>query len=63
MHDFYARLVAGNSRAAALAATQEMFRRHPQAGFRHPYYWAGWQLVGDWQPIGALSRRRPAPAP
>jgi CHAT domain-containing protein/Tfp pilus assembly protein PilF len=54
MESFYSRLKAGVGRSDALAATQAEFRKHPIPAWRNPYYWAAWQLVGDWRPIGKL---------
>jgi CHAT domain-containing protein len=60
MRRFYSRLKAGEPRSDALAATQEEFRsgsvRDAKTGQRwdSPYYWAAWQLVGDWRPIKGL---------
>ncbi len=60
MRRFYSRLKAGELRSDALAATQEEFRsgsvRDAKTGQRwdSPYYWAAWQLVGDWRPIKGL---------
>ena len=54
MASFYQRLKLGEGRADALAATQAEFRNHPIAAWRHPYFWAAWQLVGDWRPIHGL---------
>ena len=51
---FYSLLKQGHGRADALAAVQSAFRDHPNPQWRHPYYWAGWQLVGDWRPIEGL---------
>ncbi len=51
MQSFYQRLKAGVGRADALAATQQEFRNHPIAGWRHPYIWAAFQLSGDWRPV------------
>jgi len=48
---YYQHLLRGLGRAAALAQVQAEFRHHPNASWRHPYYWAAWQLVGDWRPI------------
>lgn len=56
MTRFYTRLKAGEGRSDALAATQKEFREG-LAGNGHwkdPYYWAAWQLVGDWRPIKGL---------
>jgi CHAT domain-containing protein/tetratricopeptide (TPR) repeat protein len=56
---FYRRLKAGEGRADALAGVQEEFRKgtvQSPSGedWRRPYYWAAWQLVGDWRPIEGL---------
>jgi CHAT domain-containing protein len=58
---FYKRLKAGEGRADALAAVQKEFRdglvhdpKSPQIDWSNPYYWAAWQLVGDWRPIKGL---------
>jgi CHAT domain-containing protein/tetratricopeptide (TPR) repeat protein len=60
MSRLYTRLKAGEGRSDALVATQKEFReglvRDPQSGliWDSPYYWAAWQLVGDWRPIKGL---------
>ena len=59
MQRFYRRLKAGDGRSDALAAVQEEFRtgrvQSPSgASWKEPYYWAAWQLVGDWRPIKGL---------
>jgi CHAT domain-containing protein len=54
MEAYYRRLKAGEERAAALAATQQSFRSHPNPTWRHPYVWAAFQLSGDWGPIQGL---------
>ncbi len=56
---FYRRLKAGEGRADALAAVQAEFRTGEVKGpagedWARPYYWAAWQLVGDWRPIEGL---------
>ena len=51
MTSFYKKLKAGEGRADALASTQKEFRNHSIAAYRHPYYWAAFQLSGDWRPI------------
>jgi len=56
MTRYYIRLKAGEGRADALASVQEEFR-NGNAGYgkwKEPYYWAAWQLVGDWRPIQGL---------
>jgi CHAT domain-containing protein/tetratricopeptide (TPR) repeat protein len=56
---FYRRLKAGEGRADALAAVQAEFRGGAVKGpmgedWSTPYYWAAWQLAGDWGPIPGL---------
>lgn len=56
---FYKRLKAGEGRADALAAVQAEFSSGAVKGpsgedWSPPYYWAAWQLVGDWRPIQGL---------
>ena len=52
----YQRLKAGEGRGDALATVQQEFRsgkvKSPEGvKWTEPYYWAAWQLVGDWRPI------------
>lgn len=56
MTRYYQRLKAGDGRADALAATQKEFRDGipGKPDWKEPYYWAAWQLVGDWRPISGL---------
>ncbi len=59
MARFYQRLKAGEGRAAALAAVQAAFRSGAVTSptgddWSEPYYWAAWQLTGDWGPIPGL---------
>jgi CHAT domain-containing protein/Tfp pilus assembly protein PilF len=56
MTRFYKRLKAGEGRSDALAATQKEFRDGlaGKGEWKKPYYWAAWQLVGDWRPIKGL---------
>jgi len=51
---YYKRLKAGEARSDALAAVQKEFRDGAIPAWKHPYYWAAWQLVGDWKPIQGL---------
>jgi CHAT domain-containing protein len=53
---FYKRLKAGEGRSDALAAVQKEFRDGTAGSgqWKEPYYWAAWQLVGDWRPIKGL---------
>lgn len=49
---FYKLLKQGIGRAEALQMVQAEFRTKPkQSEWSHPYYWAAWQLSGDWRPI------------
>ncbi len=56
MTRFYSRLKAGEARSDALAATQKEFRNGTAGNgqWTSPFYWAAWQLVGDWRPIAGL---------
>ncbi|QNI71996.1 tetratricopeptide repeat family protein [Cyanobium sp. NS01] len=59
MGRFYGKLKNGEGRSEALAAVQAEFRngavRSPSGeDWTRPYYWAAWQLVGDWRPIQGL---------
>ena len=54
MQRYYGHLKSGSSRADALATVNSEFRHHSNPAWRNPYYWAGWQLVGDWRPIQGL---------
>ena len=55
MEGFYARLKQGQGRAEALANTQKEFRESPdRPNYRRPYYWAAFQLSGDWKPVKGL---------
>ncbi|MFQ6539112.1 CHAT domain-containing protein [Aphanothece stagnina] len=59
MSRLYKRLKAGEGRSEALAAVQAEFRSGSVPSpsgedWSNPYYWAAWQLVGDWRPIEGL---------
>ena len=56
---FYQRLKDGEGRSEALATVQQEFRsgkvKSPSGvNWSEPYYWAAWQLVGDWRQIKDL---------
>jgi CHAT domain-containing protein/tetratricopeptide (TPR) repeat protein len=56
---FYQRLRAGEGRSEALATVQQEFRsgkvKSPSGvNWKESFYWAAWQLVGDWRPIKGL---------
>jgi len=63
MERFYADLAAGKSAAAALAAAQAALRADPRTA--HPFFWAGFVLIGDGEaglplaPRSFLARRGP----
>jgi CHAT domain-containing protein len=59
MDRYYQRLKAGEGRSDALASVQQEFgsgkvQSPGSANWKEPYYWAAWQLVGDWRPIPDL---------
>lgn len=47
MVDFYTRLAAGEDKAGALRNAMIKMRRDPQHA--HPFYWAPFDLMGDWR--------------
>jgi CHAT domain-containing protein len=49
MARFYERLGRGDSQAEALRRAQTASLADPQNEHRHPFYWAGFQIVGDGQ--------------
>jgi CHAT domain-containing protein len=54
---YYALLKEGKGRGEALVQVQREFRTDPAykaKNWDHPYYWAAWQLTGDWKPIQGL---------
>lgn len=55
---FYAQLAAGRSVAASLAAARRTLRRDPATA--HPFFWAGYVVVGDGDLTVALAPRAPA---
>lgn len=56
MRRFYGRIKAGESRVDAVKLTQQEFRTGLAGNgkWTDPYYWAAWQLVGDWRSIKGL---------
>jgi CHAT domain-containing protein len=49
MGSFYRHMLQEkNSPSRALAMTQAEFRHHRVEKFRNPYYWAAFELYGDW---------------
>ena len=53
---FYKRIREGESRIDAVLETQKDFRDGTAGNgqWKEPFYWAAWQLVGDWRPIKGL---------
>ena len=47
MKEFYQELRKGTSKDVALQKAQMAVRGHPK--WQHPFYWAPFILVGDWQ--------------
>jgi len=47
MHEFYTLLKNGTDKATALQEAQK--RIMEKEGYSHPYYWAPFVLVGDWE--------------
>src|SRR5262249_60065616 len=56
MSHFYDALQRGEDAAAALSEAQRALRRSPDT--RHPFYWAGFTLVGDGSVRVSLTQRR-----
>ena len=54
---YYTLLKEGKGRGEALVQVQREFRTDPAykaKNWDRPYYWAAWQLTGDWKPIQGL---------
>ena len=51
MKELYRHLIEGKSLEQSMALTRNHFKNHPIPGWRAPYYWAAFQLYGDWRPI------------
>jgi CHAT domain-containing protein len=49
MAEYYRRLLKGGGRAAALRETQRAFLTN--SNFSHPYYWASFIPIGNWNPL------------
>lgn len=58
---FYSALASGQNAAAALRIAQRQLREDPETS--HPFYWAGFMLVGDGDVCPALQTRRQFPFP
>ncbi|WP_413678105.1 CHAT domain-containing protein [Prochlorococcus sp. MIT 0916] len=60
MGSFYKYLIEGRSREEAFIETQKSFRdgtitsANPLLNWSEPYYWAAFQLSGDWRPIQGI---------
>lgn len=66
MDEVYERLLEGGDPVQAVRRTQLSFLRHPR--FAHPFYWAGWYLLGDRSalaeaPVLAAQEETAAPQP
>jgi CHAT domain-containing protein len=57
MEQFYRGLIEGKNKARALRDAQAWLASQPQ--YSHPYFWAGFELIGDDRPI---DRVWPGPA-
>jgi CHAT domain-containing protein/tetratricopeptide (TPR) repeat protein len=49
MVDYYRRLLQGEGRSSALRSTQRAMLANP--AFSHPYYWASFIPIGNWNPL------------
>ncbi len=47
MIDFYEKLARGNSKSKALRKAKLSYLEESKPAFSHPYYWAGYQLMGN----------------
>jgi hypothetical protein len=56
MDHFYEELAQGRTAASALRAAQVSLSKEPRT--QHPYFWAGFVLVGDGEVLMELPRRR-----
>jgi CHAT domain-containing protein len=56
MNRFYILIKEGKSKNEALRMVKKDFRegRVGNGQWKEPYYWAAWQLVGDWRPVKGL---------
>ena len=54
MEIFYKQLKEGKGKAEALEETRNLFRNNPMGGYQEPFYWAAFQLSGDWGPVKGL---------
>jgi hypothetical protein len=60
MEHFYDALLDGVGKDEALRRAQAAVRATEE--FRHPYYWAAFELIGDPSPLTGIERRRFAAA-
>lgn len=51
MISFYKNLAKGNSKAKALRIAKLTYLENSTPTFAHPYYWAGYQLIGNRSPL------------
>ena len=59
MHGFYDELARGRAAGEALAIAQSQIRREPSTA--HPFYWAGFVLIGEGTMTATLVRRTGVP--
>ena len=58
MEKFYANLNQGHSKSDALRFSQEALIDHTKGlDLSHPFYWAGFQLYGNWEPIEGQGKK------
>jgi CHAT domain-containing protein len=60
MQSFYQELAKGAGKAKALQLAQRKIRHEamPQNRWSNPFFWAGFQLIGDDQGMGPLGKRK-----
>ena len=51
MVEYYKRLIKGEGRSAALAEVQREIIKSQERS--HPYFWAAFVLIGNWEPLPA----------
>jgi hypothetical protein len=60
MRSFYEHLARGETVATSLRLAQLDMRR--TRGYAHPFYWAGFTVVGDGSLVVEIERKTPIPA-
>jgi CHAT domain-containing protein len=51
MVDFYRELKRGKSKGQALSTAKKSYLAHSPPSYTHPYYWAGFQVTGNPEPL------------